>query len=1111
MGSVTLLCGPPGCGKTEWIKRRYAEFVRGAGLDAALLLLPNDEAVRSVTRGLLGSGAFDGLVDARILSFPHFAGQVLRANHRLAPEIRAPQQRQIVRAILRAMVEDNRLDVLGTQADTPGLNTVLVEFFDDLKWAAIRPDDLIGRVAEAATARPIDVETAAVYFEYQAVLQKRQLYDAAGRFWEARDLLRDGFSAPFGQVRLVLVDGFADFPTTQLQVLAHLADIADETIITLPHAPGLTAADLAWLPERTLARILELIPDARCQRVPNAICPDDGLAHVRRHLFASVPPPPTAAGAEQVDVFVADTERDELEIIAEQIKLLLLEGTPAEQIAIAMPRPETRADLVESVFGAAGVPYALAVGEAAAVQPLVRLTACLLRLVTGEFHRDDVVALVRNPLIDLRALGCSCVDVADDVYLVACAAGIVSGREQWSQGLALHERRIAARKEISHAARSEDIADDPEVRMSTIDAIEREHDVVQSVVALYAKLCKLVDRFPTSASPEEHVAALRDALDALGVTAASLTQRVGPESMRRQNLESFDAFCEQLRLYREVCKVTAPGGTVSRVEFAADVAALTAQTSTRPGRARPGHVLITGLGDDLRQRRVEYLFVAGMTQSAYPPQHHESVLYPETDRVGVGGGGTFDLRTRADREASEAFIFHEAISAATRRLSLSYSDQAGHDELVLPSAYLQEVARLIDQCGVLPRRRKSPSQRDLPEAIGIRRLREGVLNRLFATAPESIDQQLVSGYRVVCDLDGETLRRAAAGAFAEHARYTRDPFDRYDGVLDAPDVVAAVGAEWGVEHTFSASQLSAYAKCPFRFFAERVLRLQAVSPPDEEPDRLELGRLAHESLAVFVRDWTQEMGPGAPVTSDTLDQALTMLHRAAEDVFSRHEHSRLVVVPALWEAVTGRLLMDLLAWPPEEAKINSKHDPGFFGPLLAEQRYGYGGVPALLLGAGDEMVQIGGYIDLIELVREPEGSLSGYAVYDFKTSAGAPSNSDIAEGRELQLPLYIMAAERLLAAEYGALECVFASYYRLHGGQAKRSSQITPDGNGRDELLAATERFVLAYARAIRDGRFPVAPTGKTTCEHCDIRGACRYADWRAEMKMGEKVGADGN
>lgn len=1111
MGSVRILCGPPGCGKTEWVRRTYAERVRDAGFDAALLLLPNDESVRSVTRGLLATAAFDGLVDARILTFPRFAGQMLRANHRLAPEIRTPQQRQIVRAILRRMADGGRLEILGPQADAPGLSAVLVEFFDDLKWAAIRPDEFAGRIAEAGSARPVDAETSAVYSEYQAVLQKRQLYDAPGRFWEARDLLRDGFSAPFEQVRLVLVDGFADFPTTQLQVLTHLADIADETIITLPHAPDSTAPELAWLPERTLARISELMPEACCERMPDAICPDDGLAHVRRHLFSAVAPPPPAACAEQVDVFVADTERDELEIIAEKIKLLLLEGIPAEQIAVAMPRPDTRADLIESVFGAAGVPYSPALGEPASVQPLVRLVGCLLALVTGEFHRDDVVALVRNPLIDLEALGCAYPGVADDVYLVACAAGIVSGREQWSQGLALHERRIAARKELSPAARSRDIADDPEVRMSSIDAIEREHAVVQHVAALYARLLQLVDHFPASASPDEHIEALRDTLDALGVTAESLMRRMRPESIRPRNLDSFDVFCEQLRLYREVCRATASEVAISRAEFAADVGALTAQTTTPVGRARPGHILITGLGDDLRQRRVEHLFVAGMTQSAYPPQHHESVLYPEAERVGMPGGGMFDLRTRADREAAEAFIFHEAISAATRRLSLSYSDQAGQDDLVLPSAYLQEVAGLADQAGGLPRRWKSPSQRELPEAIGIRRLREGLFNTLFSTAPEAVDDDVASAYRLVCGLDGGVVRRAAAGAFAEHARYTPDPFDCHDGVLDAPDVVAAVGAEWGVQHTFSASQLSAYGRCPFRFFAQRVLRLETVRPPDEEPDRLELGRLAHESLAVFVRDWTQEMGAGTPISGDTLEQALPMLRRAAEGAFNRHERSRLVAVPALWEAVTGRLLADLLAWPPEEARINSKPDPGLFGPLLAEQRYGYEGAPALVLGAGDELVRIGGYIDLIELVTEPDGSLSGYAVYDFKTSSGAPSMADIAEGRELQLPLYIMAAEQLLAAEYGRLECVFASYYRLHGARAQRSGQITARADARDELLAATERFVLSYARAIRAARFPVVPTGKTPCEHCDIRAACRYADWRVELKMGEGADVDGS
>jgi ATP-dependent helicase/DNAse subunit B len=1079
MGSVTLLCGPPGCGKTERIGHMYAECVRAAGFDAAILLLPTADAARSMARRLPAEGMLAGVVDARIITFPQLADGLLRANHRLAPEIGLIQQRQIVRTITRQMVAEG----------------------------AVRPDEFARRLTTAGRTTRRDVETAAVYAEYQATLQRCGLFDAPGRFWEARDLLRDGLTEPFTDVRLVLVDGFADFPTTQMQVLAHLADTADETIITLPYGPDVTAEEICWLPGRTLSRLQQLIPRAQCEPLPDAGRPEDGLAYVRRHFLTVAPPPAPPACAEQVDVFVADTERDELEIVAEQMKTLLLDGVAAEQIALALPAPAAKADLIESVFGAAGVPYSLAAGQQASVQPLVRLVGCLLRLVAGEFHRDDVVALIRNPLIDFDCLRAPGSQLApDDVYPTACAAGVVAGRAQWADGLELHARRLQRRLDAAAATRIDDADEDLAPRTARIEDIERQLADAHAVLGFLQRLCELIDRLPSSGTADQHVGALTSVLEALGLASDTLPTRVPASQMRNANLRGFDEFCEQLRLYREVCAALDRGAMLSLSEFAADVTALIAQTGFRAGRDRPGRVTITAVEDGLRQRRVEYLFLAGLTQGAYPALHHESVLYEDADRLAISAGAPCDLRTRGDREAADAFFFHEALSAATRRLSVSYSDGAGHDELVLPSAYVEELAGLADPSGALPRRRKSPRQKGPLDAVSVSALREGVFIRLFSTTGESTDDSLDAAYNLLCDVDACVSPRAAAGAFAEHARYSKQPFDQYDGVLDAADVLDAIASpgNWGIEHTFSASQLSAYGKCPFRFFAERVLGLEAIREPDEEPDRVDLGGLAHEILADFVRRWGDEAGLAAPITVENLDAAQALLRRAAEDAFRRREREQLVAVPQLWQAVCRRLLEDLLAWPSAEADVNEKAAPGLYAPLWSEKPYGYETASALVLGAGERLVRVGGYIDIIELVLGPNRTPIGYAVYDFKTSSGLPSVADIQEGRELQLPLYIMAAERMIGPEYGPLKCLLASYYQLRGGKARRSIQIVPDSGARDALLDAAEGYVLAYAEAIRAGRFAVAPAGKQSCEYCDIRRACRFADWRSEMKSAE-------
>ena len=76
MGTITYLCGPPGCGKTREIRDRFLPAVRDRGADSVILLLPEAMTVAAAQDEL--AALTGGLYDARILTFPALARALLK-------------------------------------------------------------------------------------------------------------------------------------------------------------------------------------------------------------------------------------------------------------------------------------------------------------------------------------------------------------------------------------------------------------------------------------------------------------------------------------------------------------------------------------------------------------------------------------------------------------------------------------------------------------------------------------------------------------------------------------------------------------------------------------------------------------------------------------------------------------------------------------------------------------------------------------------------------------------------------------------------------------------------------------------------------------------------
>src|SRR5688500_15696231 len=115
-------------------------------------------------------------------------------------------------------------------------------------------------------------------------------------------------------------------------------------------------------------------------------------------------------------------------------------------------------------------------------------------------------------------------------------------------------------------------------------------------------------------------------------------------------------------------------------------------------------------------------------------------------------------------------------------------------------------------------------------------------------------------------------------------------FGPYDGQITDPDLIEWLKQKFGSDFIHSASGLSVYGNCPYRFFAQRVLRLEPRGEAALDLQAIDAGKLLHDVLRRFFERHRRE-----PLYK--LDRKALRLELAniADAVFDEHER----VVPPL--------------------------------------------------------------------------------------------------------------------------------------------------------------------------------------------------------------------
>jgi ATP-dependent helicase/nuclease subunit B len=270
--------------------------------------------------------------------------------------------------------------------------------------------------------------------------------------------------------------------------------------------------------------------------------------------------------------------------------------------------------------------------------------------------------------------------------------------------------------------------------------------------------------------------------------------------------------------------------------------------------------------------------------------------------------------------------------------------------------------------------------------------------------------------------------------------------------------------------TWSVSALETYLGCPFKFFAQYVLRL-AEEPEDEEVmDPRTQGQFVHEVFEAFFKRWQHE-GHHA-ITPDTIDAARTIFAEVVEQFLARLsdteaalERTRLLGSPAA--AGLGEAVFRMEAERPVPVVAR-----------LLEHRLKDEFV--FETAAGPRRMSVNGKADRIDLLAD-----GTFRVIDYKM--GWPPN----RARALQLPIYGLSAEQSLKGYLGREWTLGEAAYLAFKGP-KRVVGLFASADDRAKVLTDAQQRFADTVDAIEAGHFPPSPDDVFRCETCTYAAVCR-------------------
>lgn len=770
--------------------------------ETTLFLLPGVSVVQEIENFFCAEGVWG----KNLLTFAELSDYVNEAS----PDLKKQKMSETRRLSLirkASEVVSEKLEVFGAHSQDRDFLNASASIISKLKLNGVSPKKLAdssGRVRISGLREKLS-DIGLVYKKYEELVGRGDFLDEADMLRAVSDeLCEKGLSLFFPSAKRLAIFGFSDFTPRELKVIRSLSSAVSETFFFICDFDGLGEYESSFQDSfREYSPVFQ-----------------EDFTMMKERVSA-------AAGVEFREF---RDSHDEIEYVSRTIKKLIVdEGRKASDFKVVARSSQKRGCSIASVFERNGVALNLRNFGTLAESVYGHLACDILRLKSGNFRRNDLIALLLNPLFGLY-LGESegarrCVNRVRELSSADSKYTTASGISGWKRILEHLKQRDNG---LSEAAGRIGSALD-----SVVSGFGR-----KSFAAMTSDLGKIFSKFRVSRSSErliERNGTTRECFDEFFSFLRELSASFGEFDFRVGDPAEYLLFLNELMGKRVIHYKTpcdADSKRVSVIDFSA-----------------------------ARGVSPKFLFLLGLSDVSFPPLVPADPVLKPVEKAEINralGKRVFD--GEGFHYEKEKHLFSALAEAASEKVFFSCFRWDQKSREVNRSDFLDETA------GVSPERRVE-SFSEPGEIFS----REDLLFHCFSPAVAGTggrDISEISGRSYGFDIAG-CLRR---GISAERKRLALDgSYTEFEGVLRHPPR----------PDFFSPTALETYGTCPFMYFSQRLLRLRmARDPREQRASQLDLGSLAHEILKELME--TIFAGEGSPQdTEHVLD--------AYNEIRKRHE------------------------------------------------------------------------------------------------------------------------------------------------------------------------------------------------------------------------------
>ena len=781
------------------------------------------------------------------------------------------------------------------------------------------------------------------------------------------------------------VDGFAGFTTSELAMLGELLKVASQAHIALcvdpaeinPANPRIEDIDPAGLfnpIQRTYADLVGIIKANKLKLAEPIIlkkpvrfsqCPP--LEHVERNFFKAGPAKLTAA--DNIRILSAANKRAEAAFVAKEIqRLVKTKNLRYRDIAVIASDIESYKHYVKVCFDDYKIPFFIDSRKALTQHPVVNLLCSALQVVSNEFGHSDIFAYLKNDLVPIERAD---VDVLENY----CLAFGVSPAEWQSE------------KDWQFSDPEKDPFDP-----------RRINEIRKKAVAPLLDLRNKLQAGAIDAA--EFTRIIFDFLNQLGVR-EKITEWIEQaiEQKDYATVEEHQQFYSRLvDVFDELVEVF---GTdkLSCEDYFSIINCAFSQLTLRFIPPSLDEVLVGSI-ERSRHPDLKAVFLIGTTQREFPtPVSYDTILTDE-DRL-AAQSADFPL-TAGTRQllAQRQYLAYIAFTRPSQFLYVTYplSDDAGSD--MVRSQFVDSLQALFEN---LKEESVADGRTDIASVNNEFELAELLGASLGKDRPNAVsaDSQLEPLLNSICA--DEKL-----GGLGETVRCALD----YDNFAKLDKTI--ISGLFNRRIDSSATRLSTFAACPYKYFSKYILELEPREEFKLEP--LDIGDFYHRVLDGVQKQLQAEKKNFADVPDSHLQEILRnqiSIILQKDKFISNFMHRRL----------HNKYIIDSACTALENcvAAIALMARAGEFRPVQSEVVFDdY----KISLSNGNTLI-LRGKIDRLDIAKVDGKKIA--AVFDYKRRPKSYSWQAFYYGLDMQLAIYMLAV-RQAASKFG-IEDVAGAFY----------------------------------------------------------------------------------